>query len=362
MALLRRIRLKAFRNFDELDLALPGGVVAFAGPNGQGKSNLLEAVYMVATGRSHRTVQEAEAVRHGESASRVRALVSRRGRDEEIELTLRVEGGRLSTEMRVSGAPIPRGGVLGRLPVVIAAPWDLELVRGPASGRRRMLDGALAQLSPGYFFALHRYHRVVAQRNVELRRKAPQGLDPWDAQMVTLGGRITAYRTAHLRRMAPLAASWFGRLGGQGRLALGYAPSWKGEGEEEIVASAREAIARLRADEIRRGATLSGPHRDDVTLGLDHSALRANGSQGQWRTAMLAVRLAEREVLEAELGDPPVLLLDDALAELDPGRQRRVLELGVEGQILLTTTLLPATDQPVRVFRVEAGVVVPGER
>lgn len=316
---------------------------------------------MVATGRSHRTVHEAEAIRRGEAAARVRALVSRRGHDEEIELTLRVEGGRLSTEMRVNGAATPRGGVLGRLPVVIAAPWDLELVRGPASGRRRMLDGALAQLSPSYFFALHRYHRVVAQRNAELRRKAPQGLDPWDAQTLTLGARITTHRAAHLRRMAPLAASWFSRLGGQGRLALGYIPSWRGEDEEEVLAAAREAISRIRADEIRRGATLSGPHRDDVAFGLDHSALRANGSQGQWRTATLAIRLAEREVMEAEFGEPPVLLLDDALAELDPSRQRRVLELGVEGQILLTATVLPQAGQPVQSFRVEGGVVIPEE-
>lgn len=357
MPRLRRLWIRAFRNYSRADIAFDDGITALVGRNGAGKSNVLEAVYLVATGRSHRTAREEEAIQGGETAARVRAQISRRGREEEIEITLAVEDGRLTSQMRVNGAPTPRGSVLGRLAVVLAAPWDLEMVRGPAAGRRRLLDVALAQISPAYFFALHRYHRVVAQRNAHLRRGVPGGTEAWDAQMVALGVRIAAHRLGYMRRMAPEAEAWFGRLGGEGTLSVVYRPSWPGETDESREDEARAQMARLRADEIRRGTTLSGPHRDDVELALEGVALRANGSQGQWRTAMLAVRLAERGVMAAEMGESPVLLLDDALSELDQDRQRRILGLAEEGQVLLTSTALPQAARPVRVLAVEAGAV-----
>ncbi|MDI6771158.1 MAG: DNA replication/repair protein RecF [bacterium] len=357
MPRLRRLWIRAFRNYSRADIALDDGITALVGRNGAGKSNLLEAVYLVATGRSYRTAREEEAILRGETAARVRAQISRRGREEEIEITLAVEDGRLTSQMRVNGAPTPRGSVLGRLTVVLAAPWDLEMVRGSAAGRRRLLDAALAQLSPSYFFALHRYHRVVAQRNAHMRRGAPGGTEAWDAQMVALGVRIAAHRTEYMRRVAPEAEAWFSRLGGEGTLAVAYRPSWPGETDESREEEARAQLARLRADEIKRGTTLSGPHRDDVDLSLEGAALRANGSQGQWRTAMLAVRLAERGVMASETGESPVLLLDDAIAELDGDRQKRVLGLADEAQVLLTSTGLPQVAGPVRVLAVEAGAV-----
>lgn len=357
MPRLRRLWIRAFRNYSRADIAFDEGITALVGRNGAGKSNVLEAVYLVATGRSHRTAREEEAIQGGETAARVRAQISRRGREEEIEITLAVEDGRLTSQMRVNGAPTPRGSVLGRLAVVLAAPWDLEVVRGPAAGRRRLLDAALAQISPAYFFALHRYHRVAAQRNAHLRRGLPGGTEAWDAQMVALGVRIAAHRLGYVRRMAPEAEAWFGRLGGEGALSVVYRPSWPGETDESREDEARAQMARLRADEIRRGTTLSGPHRDDVELSLEGVALRATGSQGQWRTAMLAVRLAERGVMAAETGESPVLLLDDALSELDLDRQRRILGLAEEGQVLLTSTDLPQVTRPVRLLAVEAGAV-----
>lgn len=357
MPRLRNLWIRNFRNYPIADLAFGDGVTLLVGHNGQGKSNLLEAVYLVATGRSHRTTQEAETIRRGETAARIRAHISRRGRQEELEITLVLDAGRLASEMRVNGVVTPRGSVLGRLPVVLAAPWDLELVRGGGSGRRRLLDGALAQLSPAYFFSLHRYHRVVTQRNAELRRRAPGGLEPWDAQLIALGVRITAHRARYVARLQPLTEAWFGRLGGEGVFSVTYRPSWPGATDEECTAAARAQMARWRADEYRRGVTLSGPHRDDLEFALDGVPLRANGSQGQWRTAMLAVRMAERAVMAAEIGESPLTLLDDALAELDPGRQRRMLEVDDDAQVLATATAFPATARAVRVFAVEAGTV-----
>jgi DNA replication and repair protein RecF len=360
MTRLQRLSLRAFRNYRSADLEFGDGVTLLVGRNGQGKSNLLEAVYLVATGRSHRTAHEAECVHYEEPAARVRAQIARRGRDEELDITLTVEAGRCVSRMRVNGVVTPRGSVLGRLPVVMAAPWDLELVRGGAGGRRRLLDGALAQLSPAYFFALHRYHRVVVQRNAELRRKATAGLDPWDAQLVTLGARITAQRTAYAARLRPHVEEWFARLGGQGALTAAYRPSWAGATDEQVAEVARADMIRLRADEYRRGVTLAGPHRDDLEFALDGRPLRAAGSQGQWRTSTLALRLAERAVMAAEIGSSPVLLLDDALAELDPERQRRVLEAEDGAQVLASATGVPPHG-PVRVLVVEAGTVTESE-
>jgi DNA replication and repair protein RecF len=361
MPRVKRLSLRAFRNYGRADLDLGDGTTVVVGRNGQGKSNLLEAVYLVATGRSHRTANEGETIRYGESAARVRAQVFRRGRDEELEITVAREGDRGVTRMRVNGVDTLRGDVLGRLPVVLAAPWDLELVRGGGSGRRRLLDGALAQLSPAYFFSLHRYHRVVTQRNAEIRRQAAADLEPWDAQLVALGIRLTAQRGAYVGKLQPLARDWFARLGGEGVFTVAYRPSWRGTGEEALERTARAQLAHGRADEYRRGVTLSGPHRDELDFTLDAVPLRAGGSQGQWRTAMLAVRLAERAVMQEEIGESPVLLLDDALAELDPQRQRRVLEHGDDAQTLVTATLLPALGVAVRCIRVVAGTVAEEE-
>jgi DNA replication and repair protein RecF len=357
MPRLRKLWIRNVRNYPLADVTFGDGITMLVGRNGQGKSNLLEAIYLVATGRSHRTTHEAEAIRRGETAARIRAQVVRRGREEELEITLVLEDGRLASEMRVNGVVTSRGGVLGRLPVVLAAPWDLELVRGGGGGRRRLLDAALAQLSPAYFFSLHRYHRVVTQRNAELRRRAPGGLEPWDAQLIALGVRITAHRARYAARLQPQAEAWFSRLGGDGAFSVTYRPSWPGATDDEWTAAAGAQMARGRADEYRRGMTLSGPHRDDLEFALDGAPLRANGSQGQWRTATLAVRMAERAVMAADLGGSPLVLLDDALAELDPERQRRILETDDDAQVLATATALPASARAVRVFAVEAGTV-----
>lgn len=354
---LHHLWVREFRNYERLDLSFPPGVTALVGPNGGGKSNVLEAVYLVATGRSHRTVRESDAIRFGQEAARVRAVIARPGREEELEATLHAAAARMGVQLKVNGVPTPRGSVLGRLPVVMVAPWDIDVIRGAGAARRRMIDAALAQLSPAYYFALHRYHRVIGQRNMALRQGRGVDTEPWDAQMVTLGVRLTVHRRGYESRWAPAAAGWYEQLGGEGKLGLAYQAAWAGANEDEITADARLQISRRRAEEQKRGVTLTGPHRDEVRLTLDEHVLRDVGSQGQWRTAMLAVRLAEREVMAAEAGGTPLLLLDDALAEMDHRRQRRVLDLSGTGQVLLTATELPPEAPRTTVLAVENGRV-----
>ncbi len=354
---LRQLWLREFRNYERVDLAIEPGITAFTGPNGGGKSNLLEAVYLVATGRSHRTAHEEETIRFGQDAGRIRAFIARPGREEELEATLRRDDARAAVQLKVNGALTPRGSVLGRLPVVMVAPWDMDVIRGSGAARRRIIDAALSQLSPAYYFALHRYHRVLMQRNVALRQGRAASTDPWDAQMITLGVRLTIHRRGYIERLGPAANMWFERLGGEGDLRVVYQAVWQGTGEEEMTTDARGQIAQRRAEESRRGVTLTGPQRDELLLSLDNHALRSVGSQGQWRTVMLAIRLAEREVMSGEVGGPPVLLLDDALAELDHVRQRRVLDLSGAGQVLLTATELPPDAPRVCVVAVEDGTL-----
>lgn len=358
----RRLWLRDFRNYARADVCLGDHVTLLVGANGQGKSNLLEAAYLVATGRSHRTAREVEAIAFGADRARVRALVTRRGRDEEQEIVLTRGGDEATVRARLGGIEVPRSQLVGRLPVVVAAPWDLEIIRGAAALRRRLLDAALVQMSPAYYFALHRYYRVVTQRNAALRLRGSTGLEPWEAQMLALGARVVVRRRQYVARLDVSAGEWFARLGGGGVLRVRYRPSWEGETEEEIITAGKGELAHRRADEIRRGVTLSGPQRDDVELVLNGAPLRIAGSLGQWRMAMLALRLAERAVLSAEMGATPVLLLDDVLAELDEVRQRRVLHLPDAGQVLLTTTALPAASLPegTRVLIVEAGTVREG--
>lgn len=316
-------------------------------------------MHLVAMGRSHRTAREVEAIAFGADRARVRAVLTRRGREEEQEVVLVRSAGEAAVQMRVGGVETPRSRVLGRLPVVLAAPWDLEIVRGAAVLRRRLLDAALVQVSPAYSFALHRYYRVVTQRNAALRVRGGAGLEPWEAQMLALGARVVTRRRQYVEQLDVHAGEWFTRLGGGGVLRVRYRPSWVGDTEEEIMTTGRAELVRRRADEIRRGVTLSGPQRDEVELVLDGVPLRIVGSLGQWRVATLALRLAERTVLSTELGAAPVLLLDDILAELDEVRQHRVLHLSDVGQVVLTTTALPAVSLPegTRVLVVEAGMV-----
>jgi DNA replication and repair protein RecF len=356
---IRWVSLRGFRNYARADVGLRDGLTVLVGANGQGKSNFLEAVYVVATGRSYRTVREVEVVARGEAVARVRAVVVRRGREEEQEVVIHRAEDAGTVQMRVGGVETPRSRVLGRVPVVVAAPWDLDVVRGAAVLRRRLLDAALAQMSPAYYFALHRYYRTLTQRNAALRRRAGAHLEPWEAQMIALGARVVVRRRAYVARLSMQAEGWFQRLGGTGALRVRYRPSWAGASEEDVALVARGELTRRRADELRRGVTLSGPQRDDVELLLDDVPLRTVGSLGQWRLAMLAVRFAEREALGDELGVTPILLLDDVLAELDEARQRRVLQLADAGQVLATTTALPAGagGDGMHVLRVADGAV-----
>ena len=317
------------------------------GANGEGKSNLLEAVELLGCLRSHRTSSDRDLIQHGEASGQVRALTS--GGDQ-LQLELRRSAGR---QAQRNGKQLERQlDLLGSLRCVGFSALDLELVRGEPAGRRQWLDRVVLQLEPLYGDLLSRYGRLLRQRSQLLRRGLGGTsllalLDTFDLQMAVIGTRLHRRRFRAIRRLEPLAAAWQERLsGGREQLQLNYQSGTVlagEEAEEPWRQSLLEQLQLQRQEELRLGQCTVGPHRDELELALAGQPARRYGSAGQQRTLVLALKLAELELVGSVLGEPPLLLLDDVLAELDPERQQLLLEAVGEGhQCLVSATHLGA--------------------
>ena len=366
---LAELRLRDFRNYAAVDLVFAAGLTVLIGANAQGKSNLLESVYTAALGRSPRASTDVEVVRFGQDRAYVRAEV----RDPRVDV-LEVAVDRTTGEkrMKVNGVVVQRGQLLGRMAVVLAGPLDGDVIRGAAGARRRLLDAALSQASPSYFFALTRYLRVVRQRNRLLAEGAgPEARAPWDEQLVALGATLVERRRGFVRALATRAAKRHARVSdGSEELEVTYActaddphdPAFPAGGRDpDDAAALARALSRRRSEELRRRTSLVGPHRDDLRITVNGIDLRVFGSRGQQHTAALSLRLGETELLHEELGTWPVLLLDDVLADLDPSRQIMLLREIEPTQALLTHTVPPpAAGVALRTFTVRNGTIVAG--
>ena len=381
------LSLRNFRNYRELDLELGPGLLLFSGANAQGKSNLLEAVYLLALTRSHRADNEREVVRFGAreeglAVSRVLGVARRAdGRETRVQIDMTLDpsrgtprsGGAFQKRIRVDGVPRSAAGAIGSIAAVLFSADDLELVTGPPAGRRRYLDVLLSRLDRPYLRSLQRYQRVVSQRNHLLRRirdgKAnAQELGFWDEELATHGARIVLTRRSAVRAIGPDALAAYDRLAPEdGPLCLRYEPTVEAPedgGAEETAGRLRTRLRDLLPREVQLGQTLAGPHRDDVKLLVGDVDVGQYGSRGQVRTVALALRLAETEHLGRTLGEKPVLLLDDVLSELDGSRQREVLRAALAAeQAILTLTdrhaFPEAAPGAARLYRVQAGTVVP---
>lgn len=365
---LQRLELRHFRNIASLKLALTEPRLLVVGPNGEGKSNLLEAVELLTCLRSHRCSQDRDLIRHGSEGSRLWA-----GDDEgdSRELQLRRRGGRVALR---NGKPLERQlDLLGRLRCVGFSSLDLDLVRGEPAQRRQWLDRVVLQLEPPFGALLSRFGRLQRQRSQLLRRGLAAGqrdalLDVFDQQMAVLGTRLHRRRHRALRRLEPLAGLWQERLGGGGEpLALRYRSGTildlgEAEVEEAWRQAMEEQLRRQRSEELRLGTCQVGPQRDEIELQLAGQPARRYGSAGQQRTLVLSLKLAELELVGQVVGHPPLLLLDDVLAELDPVRQQLLLEAVGEGhQCLVSATHLEAFrggwSRAAQVVRMQAGAL-----
>ena len=338
MTVVERLRLRDFRTYATAEVALDERLTLVHGPNGAGKTNLLEALYFGCTGRSCRTTNEREVVRFDAPATRVE--VGLRADDGPHALSVGFQPGE-PKRLKADGAPVDRLLDAPAQPLVaVFLPDRLELVKGAPAGRRGHLDALVAGLWPARAATRRTYAQALAQRNALLARlRAGTGgrdaLGAWDLE---LARHAIALRDDRARAVALLRdrfAATAGELGLAGGAELRYRPRSRAATPEELAA---ELAERLPAD-LERGFTGHGPHRDDLALLRDGRELRAFGSQGEQRLALLALLLGEREALTAERGQPPLLLLDDVLSELDASRRGRLFDhLDRPGQALLTTT------------------------
>ena len=343
------LRLTDFRNYERLELELEKGLNFLTGPNGSGKTSILEAVSYLAVARSLRGANDSEVVRWGCSSFGVGGDIVADGGV--LKSTLRfTKGGK--KEVTLDGE---RRALLSDLVGVLRVAWfcpeDTWLTKGGPSERRKLLDLTLCQLDPGYLDALSNYRRALRQRNEALLSWTPDEesealVGVWTDRLLQYGSRVTAGRTALLPDLSKAVAGFHKSITGKNALSLRYRSTSAGvlgseeDPPSEVEARSRfaEALERVAADERRRGFTLVGPHRDDLEVRLDGRALRSFGSQGQHRTAAIALKLGEASVLDAD-GRGVVVLLDDIMSELDDERAKSLIALvGDLGQALMTST------------------------
>jgi DNA replication and repair protein RecF len=398
--LIQHLSLTNFRNYARLELDLPAGPILILGDNAQGKTSLLEAIYYLATTRSPHTTSPRQLIHWlaGQEsltpAARIVAQVERGNSYHTLDATLMLEpaaGGeeRFRKQIKVDGIPRRGADAAGQMTVVLFLPQDVDLVGGSPSLRRRYLDAALEQVDAEYHQALSQFEAVLPQRNALLKQLAERGGDPdeliyWDGQLAASGALITLKRRQAVIELSQHANAIHRDLtGGREHLQLRYEPSFDPgrppvsefqmplkldvphvavSDVAEAQASFKTQLEARRSEEIARGVTLVGPHRDELRFFADGIDLGVYGSRGQQRTAVLALKLAEVEWMRRQTGEWPVLLLDEVMAELD-ARRRAYLLARVNGahQSLLTGTGLELFGQDfcrrARILRISAGQV-----
>lgn len=334
-----RAKLNHFRNYIGCEFEPCAGVNVLLGDNGQGKTNLLEALYLCCTGRSHRTRQDRELIRWDADFAAVQVQAEKNDGSHDVEVILPAAGKR---KIKISGREAARSGeLMGHVTGVLFSPEDLRMVKDGPAERRRMIDMTLAQLRPAYYYALQRYNRALKQRNEALRACAVNAalistLDLWDEQLAAAGAELMRHRRAYIEKLSAAAEETYREIADdRERLRVRYQPSVSC-GDD--AAANRDALLAARETDARRLTTSVGAHRDEVLLTIDDRELRFFGSQGQQRTAALSLRLSELAVMREELGEWPVLMLDDVMSELDPHRRRQLIARLAGIQTIVTCT------------------------
>ena len=344
------LTLRSYRSYETLHLAFDPGVQIFLGANAQGKTNIIEAHYYAAFGRSHRTSSDAELIRVGADGAHIGLSFRRHDVPGELSFTF-ARGAR--RRITYAGESLRQRDLVGILPMVLFSPEDLFLVKGAPALRRRYLDAELSQASPAYYGELLRYTRILKQRNAVLkdireRLAAPDDLSPWDAQLARSAAYIVTRRIAAVAQLGALSARVQAVLAAGEELALAYEIAGAGAedfAEDDMTESLHlwynKMLCEGRARDIARAATGVGPHLDDLVLRVGGMSLRSYGSQGQQRTGALALKLAELFYLQENIGEAPILLLDDVMSELDADRRRALLDFIRHEHI---QTFITATD------------------
>ncbi|HBP38656.1 MAG TPA: DNA replication/repair protein RecF [Clostridiales bacterium] len=360
----RQIELKQFRNYGQQSITVEPGINVFYGDNAQGKTNILEAVYLCACARSHRTARDAEMIRHQADRYAVRLeFISQNGTEEELLLEFQESSthdpnrGHSIRTVRHNGIRLEKiSEMMGLFHAVIFAPEDLMLVKeGPAT-RRRYLDLLISQVRPSYFLNLQQYSRYLQQRNKllkdlriahsgragELNEETRLHLEVWNQALAAQAAGLIEQRQQYCRRIADLAGQAQEKISaGKEKLYVKYRTVSGIKPEmtrAQIEALYYQKLNTLLQEDLEKGTTSQGPHRDDLELSLDGDGLKPFASQGQQRSAVLSLKLAELAILRQDTGEAPVLLLDDVMSELDEGRRASLLENIQDAQVFVTCT------------------------
>ncbi|MDU4961320.1 MAG: DNA replication/repair protein RecF [Sporomusaceae bacterium] len=360
--------LRHFRNYQEARIDFSPAINLLIGENAQGKTNILEAIYIAALGASHRSSDDGDLVAWQQQAAAVELKFTSRDIEGLLQINLYTNRRK---QLRLNGQPAKLRDIMGTLNVVLFSPEDLWLIKGAPAVRRRFLDNEISQANASYYQKLLRYQHSLLQRNnllkaIRERRAAADQLEVWDEQLALLAAAVTVKRLEAVKKLTMLANLMHRKItNGREGLSLAYLiqqleeenfpydVNWFGKWY-------REKLTEGRAQDIARGSTSIGPHRDDLQMAVNGRNLRLYGSQGQQRTGALALKLAELEFIKSETGEYPILLLDDVMSELDSSRREHLLAF-IKNKI---QTFITATDAtyfpavfPVRKFLVKQGTI-----
>lgn len=337
---IKEIELKDFRNYRELKVSFSKGVNILIGNNAQGKTNLLESIYLNSMARSFKNVRDRELIRFGEEFCKIKSRAFIEDEIQETEITITGDGKKI---IKIDGVKASRASqLLERIFIVIFSPEDLKIVKDEPEKRRKFIDRELCQIKPGYYSDLSNYKRALKQRNACLKEMQIEEsvLDIWDIELSKYGSRIIIKRKEFIEKLGNISRDIHEKIsGGAEKIELRY------EANVEISSQDMnshdkfyEILKASRMDDIRNRTTGKGPHKDDIKISAGGVDLRKFGSQGQQRTAALSLKLSEIKLIEEETGEKPILLLDDVLSELDNDRQTYLINSLGENQMFITTT------------------------
>lgn len=360
---LHKLRLVNYRNYSHLNSIFSPQVNLLIGANAQGKTNLLEAIYYMATGRAYRPVKDLQLIRWEGNLFKIYGEVVTKSGNNKIEIGYRLES-QSPKDIKINGLKITRiGELLGTLTAVLFAPEDLYIIKGSPQERRKLIDNDISQVSPSYFGKLQKFTRILNQRNHLLKRmRESKGdfreLSIWDQQYLELSKEIIEKRLQVLEKISPLTRLMQRKLtGGSENLEIRYLFNREKEvrNGDNIYSLLVKEYEKYRKEEMQKGLSLWGPHRDDLSFLLNSNNLKYFGSQGQHRTTVLAIKLAELEFFKAETGEYPILLLDDVMSELDQSRRelliKTIQEKGLQCFITATEDLNGGWEKQISVNR-----------